>query len=440
MIEEQEAIKRLYKLHTMGIKPGLERVGALLARMGNPERELAVVHVTGTNGKGSVCALIDSILRAARYKTGIYTSPHLLRLNERIRVDGKCIADADLLPLIEEVERHALEVQAVHGEVTFFEFTTALAFEYFRRKGARLVVAEVGMGGRLDATNVITPLLSVITSISVEHSMYLGPDVPSIAREKAGIIKQGRPVICGDLDESALAVIRRVAAGNNARLVSAKEAVDVRMISQDFKGQKIAVMGANDDYSTIVMPLLGRHQIENCAIAVAAVEELDRFAGLPVGAEAIRKGIRTVQWPGRCQVLAVDPLTILDGGHNPGAAEKLSVTVSELAKKQPVGLVFGMCDDKDVNGFLQPFSKIVKACWAVTIRTDRAVPRSQLVSAAGRFGWRVQEADLAAAIADAKRWAVENKGIVCIAGSLYLVGEVMELVGYRPFEQEMAQP
>lgn len=434
MIDEPEAILRLYRLHTMGAKLGLERTRALLARMGNPERELAVIHVAGTNGKGSVCALIDSILRAAGYKTGIYTSPHLMRLNERIRVNGRCIPDAELMALIEEVERHSQHVQAEHGEVTFFEFTTALAFEHFRRCGASLVVAEVGMGGRLDSTNVVTPLISVITSISVEHAMYLGPDVPSIAREKAGIIKKGRPVVCGDLPEDALAVIRMIASENDARIVMAKDVVSVRLVSQSSAGQKISVTGANEDYSTVVMPLLGRHQMENCAIAVAAVEELGVTAQLPVGVEAVREGIRTVEWPGRLQVLSNDPLVVLDGGHNPGAAEKLGRTMKELAKKKPVGLVFGMCDDKDVDGFLRPFADTVKACWTVTIRTDRAIPRSRLAAAAGRLGWQVLDDDLPAAIAAAKQWALENKGVVCIAGSLYLVGEVLELYGYNPFE------
>lgn len=434
MSEEPEAILRLYKLHTMGAKLGLERTQALLDRMGNPERQLAAIHVAGTNGKGSVCAMVDSILRAAGYKTGIYTSPHLLRLNERIRVGGKCITDAELLPLIDEVERYSREVQPTYGEVTFFEFTTALAFEYFRRCGANLVVAEVGMGGRLDSTNVLMPILTVITGISVEHAMYLGPDVSSIAREKAGIIKKGRPVVCGDMGEDAMAVIGRIAAENKARLVLAKDVVSVRLVSQSPAGQKIAVSGGNEDYSTVVLPLLGRHQLENCAIAVAAVEEITASAGLPVPVEAVREGIRTVDWPGRCQVLSTDPLTILDGGHNPGAAEKLSRTVRDLAKKRPVALVFGMCDDKDINGFLLPFADIVKACWAVTIRTDRAVQRSHLATAAGRFEWQVHEDNLRESLSAARQWALENKGIVCIAGSLYLVGEVLELLGYKPFE------
>jgi len=433
-VNEAEVICRLYKLHTMGAKLGLERTQALLARMGNPEKQLAVIHVAGTNGKGSVCALIDSILRAAGYKTGIYTSPHLLRLNERIRVNGKCIPDDELMTLIDEVEHHSLAVQADHGEVTFFEFTTALAFEYFRRCGASLVVAEVGMGGRLDSTNVVMPVISVITSISVEHAIYLGPDVPSIAREKAGIIKDGRPVVCGDLAEDALAVIRKIATEHKARLVMAKDVVSVRLVSQSAKGQKIAVSGGSDDYSTVVMPLLGRHQMENCAVAVAAVEEFSQASRLPVSVEAVREGIGNVEWPGRLQILSADPLMILDGGHNPGAAEKLSRTVRELAKKRPVGLVFGMCDDKDVDGFLRQFAETVKACWTVTIRTDRAIPRSRLAAAAGRFGWQIREDDLPAAIAGAEKWARENKGVVCIAGSLYLVGEVMELNHYRPFD------
>ncbi len=434
MTGEPEAIRRLYELHTMGAKLGLERTQALLDRMGNPERQLAVIHVAGTNGKGSVCAMLDSILRAAGYKTGIYTSPHLIRLNERIRVNGRCIPDTDLIQLIDEVEGHAQAIRSAHGEVTFFEFTTALAFEYFRRSGASLVVAEVGMGGRLDSTNVVMPLLSVITGISVEHAMYLGPDVPSIAREKAGIIKKGRPVVCGNLPDDALAVIRQIASANKAPMVLAADAVSARLVSQSPAGQKIAISGGSEDYSTVTLPLLGRHQVENCALAVAAVEEMSRAASLPVPADAVREGLRTVDWPGRCQVMSTEPLTILDGGHNPGAAEKLNRAVKDLAKKRPVALVFGMCDDKDVEGFLRPFADIVKACWVVTIRTDRAIPRARLAKTAAGFGWRVKEAGLGEAIDAAKLWATENKGVVCIAGSLYLAGEVLELVGYRPFE------
>jgi len=433
MKDEPEAIRNLYKLHTFGIKLGLERIKALLERMGNPERELAVIHVAGTNGKGSVCAILDSILRAAGYRTGIYTSPHLVRLNERTRVDGKCITDDEFLGLVKEVERHAKAIAKSHGEATFFEFTTAVAFEYFRRQNARMVVAETGMGGRLDATNVVMPLVSVITNISIEHAMYLGPDIASIAREKAGIIKQGRPVVCGELDETALSVTGRIAAERRCLLIEARDAVSVRRVSGGLAGQKIAVASADSDYGTIVMPLLGRHQLENCAIAVAAIEQVIA-AGVSVDVEAVRKGISTVRWPGRCEVLSSSPLMILDGGHNPGAAERLSHTVKELAKKRPVGLIFGMCSDKDVGGFLRPFAGVVKQCWTVTISNERAVPRADLAVAAEAMGWQARAAGLSEALTEAGKWALENNGVVCIAGSLYLVGEVMELRDISPFD------
>jgi len=207
----KNALERLYKRQTFGIKPGLDVIRALLARLDNPERSYGVIHVAGTNGKGSVCAMIDSVLRATGCTVGLYTSPHLVSFNERFCVNGVQICDDDLFGLIEQIERISSEVaDELKREPTFFECSTAMAFEYFRKKGVKLAVIEVGMGGRLDATNVVMPLVSVITRVSLEHMAYLGHDVVSIAFEKAGIIKPGKPVICGATDEKALDVMKQI--------------------------------------------------------------------------------------------------------------------------------------------------------------------------------------------------------------------------------------
>ena len=426
--------ERLFRRHRFGIKLGLDRMSDLLDRLGRPEKQLAVVHVAGTNGKGSVCALVESALRAAGYPTGLYTSPHLVRLNERIQAGGRCIDDADLWGLADEIEALAPDVESRHGELTFFEFTTALAFEYFRRRGARIVVAETGMGGRLDATNVVLPLVSVITDISLEHTRYLGPDIPSIAGEKAGIVKAGRPVICGQLPPEALDAVRQRAVELGAPVVLSEESASVRRVRQSIEGQTVSVSGAQQDYGTMRLPLLGRHQLANAALAVTVLESLRGSAGLRIGTDALRTGFEGVRWPARCQALSASPPVLLDGAHNPGAAMRLAQTLRELAGRKPIGLVFGLCDDKDLKGFIHALGSLVRRCWTVTMKTERSMPAETLASAVRAAGWEASvAADLPGALAASKEWAEKEGGLVCIAGSLYLAGEVLECLGIEPF-------
>jgi dihydrofolate synthase / folylpolyglutamate synthase len=427
MKDLKASLEKLYALKTFGIKPGLETEERLLERLGHPERGLAAIHVAGTNGKGSVCAMLDSILRAAGFKVGLYTSPHLVRFNERIRVNGECIADADLAELFEALEPHAAAVAAEQGgrEVTFFEFTTALAFEHFRRKGIRLAVIEVGMGGRLDATNVITPLLSVITRISLEHTQYLGRTLAAIAGEKAGIIKPGRPVVCGANPEEADEVFRSAAAERGSDLVRAEDAATVRRVSQRLGGQKVSVATEATPYGTVTLPLLGPHQLENCATAVAAVEALAAASGLAVPPAAVLKGLAAVRWPARLQVLQDTPPVLLDSAHNPDGARVLAGAIKELFRKQPVGLIWGMCDDKDTAGFAAALPRTIKRCWTVPIPTERSVPPEQLALLVRGRGWAVTACALPQALAEAEAWARENGGAVCVAGSLFLAGAVL---------------
>ena len=421
-------LERLYDRQSAGIKFGLETVQALLASMGNPERAFAAVHVAGTNGKGSVCAMLEAILRTSGLRTGIYTSPHLVRFNERIRVDGRCIGDAELAELFSEIERRDQDLAARPGgrANTFFEFTTALAFEYFHRREVPVAVVETGLGGRLDATNVVLPVLSVITPIGIEHTQYLGKDLASIATEKGGIIKPGRPVVCAGMEPEALAVLRRIAQEQGSRLVVADDAVSVRRLSQDARGQKVRIESAGADLGTVRLPLLGRHQLANCVTAIAAVEEFGAATGVTVPPDSIKAGLEHTVWPGRLQVLAEEPLTILDGGHNPSAAAALADALRELAGRRPLGLVVGMCTDKDAFGFLRAFSRNVKRCWCVPLRTERGMVPGNLARLAGGLGWKATEGALDVALQEAQEWARTNGGAVCIAGSLFLVGEVLE--------------
>jgi dihydrofolate synthase/folylpolyglutamate synthase len=426
-----DRLEQLYARRTFGIKLGLEVEQAILQALGNPERSFLPVHVAGTNGKGSVCTMLESIFRHAGLRTGLYTSPHLVRFNERIQVGGNPVSDAELLDLWQAGE--TAEKRATQGgdwtESTFFEFTTALAFEHFARSKVQIGVVEVGMGGRLDATNVVTPLVSVITPVSLEHMEYLGRDVPTIAGEKCGIIKPGRPVVYAQPDPEAEAVVVRTAARQGCRCINAVDAVRVERIRQDVDGQKVRIESADQSYGVVRLKLLGKHQLVNAATAVAAMEESFAAMNLPVPVEAVKAGLEAAVWPGRLQILEKDPLTILDGGHNPGAAVALAEALKELAGKKPVGLICGMCGDKDMAGFFKPLARRLKQIWAVRLRTPRSVDPARIVETAFAYGLRAETLTLAEARAAARKWALETGGVVCVAGSLFLAGEVLEAEG-----------
>lgn len=430
----QADLARLFRRTGVGIKFELAPVTALLHRLGDPQHTMAHVHVAGTNGKGSTCALIESVLRTAKHRTALYTSPHLVRFNERIRVAGEPIHDVVLADLFREIEKVDQRLVAETGgrEMTFFEFTTALAFEYFRREGAHVCVLETGMGGRLDATNVVIPLVSIITRIDIEHTAFLGKTLPEIATEKAGIIKPGRPVLCGQMPDEARAVIRRIAQERGARCIAVEEAAQVQRVRQNWDGQKVKIETANASYPPINVPLLGAHQLENIALAVAALELISDVAPLPWDEKDLRTGFQTVEWPGRCQVLDHAPLTLLDVAHNPNGAVALAATLHELAGKTPVGLVCGLLGDKDADGFFRALAPQVKKIWAVPLPGERNMPQADLLAAIRRAGFQAEYLPLDKALAAARAWAAQEHGVLCIAGSLVLAGEVLrqrELVG-----------
>ena len=431
----QTDLARLFRRTGQGIKFALGPTAAMLRRLGDPQRRLTPIHVAGTNGKGSVCAMIEAVLRAAGRRTGLYTSPHLVRFNERIRVAGACLGDAELAGLFREIETADRELAAgANGrELTFFEFTTVLALEHFRRAGANPVVLETGMGGRLDATNVVDPLLAVITRIDIEHTAFLGRTLPDIALEKAGIVKPGRPVLCGQMPDAARDIIRRVARERGAPLIAVEDAASVRRLQQDWAGQRIKIETANGSYPPITLPLLGAHQLENVALAVAALEWLNGSTPFRWEVDALRAGLTGVQWPGRCQVLSREPITLLDVAHNPNGAAALAETLRELAGPRPVGLVVGLLGDKDGAGFFRALAPRCRRCWAVPLASDRNMPQEQLLADARSTGLAADYLPLDHALAAARAWALGDNGIVCIAGSLVLAGEVLGAAGVELF-------
>lgn len=398
----------------------------ILQAMGNPERAYPCIHVAGTNGKGSVCAMLDRVLREAGFRTGLYVSPHLVRFSERIKVDGVEATDAELEALAQDVEKVEGAVAGRLGKpATYFEFSTAMMFEHFRRKGVGIAVIETGMGGRLDATNVVVPAVAVITAIGMDHMAYLGPDLAAIAGEKAGIIKSGRPVVSSRQDPEAMQVIAGVAADRGAALVKAEDAVSVRRTSEDWLGQKVTVEAADWAAGSVRLPLLGEHQLENLATVAATLGVL-RDAGLSIDEKAFRKGVAATVWPGRMQVLQSDPPVLLDGGHNPHAAAAVAGFLKRRLKGAPLGMVLGMCRDKDLPGYLREFGGMVRRFWAVPIRTDRSLSAAEVAAAARVACREVEERpSVAEGMRDAIAWAKESGGAVCVAGSLYLVGEVL---------------
>ncbi len=437
------AIRRLFGRTTHGIRPGLAVVTGLLARMGNPHHGWLAVHVAGTNGKGSVCAMIESVLRAAGLRTGLYTSPHLVRFHERLRVQGRPVGDAGLAALFEAAERETAAMEAGGSRAaSFFEITTAMAFEHFRREGVQVGVIETGMGGRWDATNVVRPVLSVLCDVDIDHTEYLGCDLQAITEEKCGVIKAGRPVVCGALNPGVVARVREVARAGGSPLVLAGEAVSVRRLDGDFSGQRLRIEGASISLPPVRLPLAGAHQLRNAAAAVAALELFAETAGVAIGPGAFCAGLESLCWPARLQLLEREPAVLLDCAHNPHAARALADALAGLAKGRPVGLVAGMLADKDAAGYARVLAPRVARAWTVGIGGERGRTAPDLAAVFAAAGIAAEPFELDRAWDEGREWARRENGLLLVAGSLYLAGEVLRRYasGDRLFEEEAPPP
>jgi dihydrofolate synthase/folylpolyglutamate synthase len=421
-------LERLAARRKFGIRPTLETMEALCAALGHPEQSFAVIHIAGTNGKGSVAALCESALRIMGLPVARYTSPHLVRVNERFFVHGAPVSDVELNAALDRVER----VASAEGlEPTFFEVLTACAWLVFQAAGVKIVVCEVGMGGRWDATNVIpAPLLSVITHIDLDHCSILGDTMEAIAAEKAGIIKPGCPVVIGAMDARAKAVIAEIAKQQGAPLYDASQEISVTSHRRTLQGQVLTCASANRNYPAALTRLSGTYQTENAATALCALEHLAE-RGLEVPPKAFVEALRTVQWPGRCQLIANDPPTILDGGHNPDALRALRESLKSMHVRHRVALVCGFCADKAVRAALKEILPLTSAVWTVPIANERSLSPEDLAANVRALGQQrvVAMESVEAGLEAASDWAQENQGTVLICGSLFLVGEVLLLRG-----------
>lgn len=357
MLSYRQALDYIYNFanwETRGGQPAtadhfdLVRIEALLARLGDPHRRFRSVHIAGTKGKGSVAAMLDSILRAANYRTGLYTSPHLHTFRERIQVDGQLITEEQVVSLVERLRPTVAEVPGI----TTFEVMTAMAFQHFADQELDVAVVEVGLGGRLDATNVILPLVSIITSLSLDHTMVLGRTLPEIAREKAGIIKPGVPVVSAPQPPEALAVIERVCQEKGAPLTVVGHEWTWQAGEASLEGQAFEVRGPQSAVRGLWIPLLGRHELVNATVVVAASHLLQE-QGLVIPSEAMAAGLRHVHWPGRLEVLNRRPLVVVDGAHNGDSARRLAEALREYFTYQRLFLIFGVLYGHNMNEMLE---------------------------------------------------------------------------------------
>jgi dihydrofolate synthase/folylpolyglutamate synthase len=407
----------------------LERLRRLMVLLGSPEQKYPIIHVAGTKGKGSVSALCAAGLTAAGYKTGLYTSPHLQDYAERIQIDGLAISHAGLIELVEQVKPHV----AVVPKLTTFEITTAIGFLYFAQQKVDAAVIEVGLGGRLDATNVVTPVVSVITSLSYDHMAVLGDTLTLIAGEKAGIIKPGIPVVSSPQKEEVLNVLERVAqerhspltlVGREVMFTAGEHSIDGQTLTvrrqQKEKGRKQAP--ENPRESVILrLPLLGQHQVVNAATAFAALIH----CGLKVRDEHIREGFAGVTWPCRFEIIRRQPPVILDCAHNQDSFDKLAQTLDDYFCDRPVILIFGSSEDKDVAGMLAALKGRLKLVLATKAVHPRAIEPEEIIEIAHGIGVRAEGAACVdEALARALELATAGGEIILSAGSMFVTAEV----------------
>ncbi|MFQ5428487.1 MAG: bifunctional folylpolyglutamate synthase/dihydrofolate synthase [Thermodesulfobacteriota bacterium] len=420
----KETIDYLYSLTGLGIRPGLQSIKGLLKLLGNPERNLPALHIAGTNGKGSTAAMIESVMREAGYSVGLYTSPHLTRFNERICIGGEFISDEDIVRIaavVMEARGRLKDEKAL--EATFFEVATAMALLYFREKKVDMAVMETGLGGRLDATNIVRPLVSVITNVAMDHSAFLGSKVADIAAEKAGIIKENVPVVCGELGYDSASVISsravEVAGKEPIRLgheFSCKVTTRGRF---NYSGLKTSIKGLEPGLS-------GAFQLKNGALALAALELLSESYPR-INEEAMREGLRRVKWPGRFELLSETPPVILDCAHNEAGAHALAGALREyFSLPLTMTLVTGISEDKDINGILARLLPLSRRVILTEAGLSRAAPLTHLQKAAAAIrGDCEAEPTVNRAIVSALKGLGQGEVLV-IAGSIYVACEARE--------------
>ena len=405
----------------------LGRMRTLMEMLGNPQETYPIIHVAGTKGKGSTSALAASALTSAGYKTGLYTSPHLQDYVERIQIDGRPISHAQLVELVEELKPAVAKIPAL----TTFEITTALGLLYFARQNAQAAVIEVGLGGRLDATNVVTPRVAVITSLSYDHMAVLGNTLTLIAGEKAGIIKAGIPVVSAPQPDEALVVLERISAERNAEFTLVGREVTFEGMEHSLDGQTLKILDQHSSTANplqgrepksviLRIPLLGMHQVVNAVTAYTALQK----SGLSLSEAAIQKGFAEVRWPCRFEVLRREPAVVLDSAHNADSARRLRQTLDDYFPGRPVVWVFSILEDKDADGMLAELKPRLMQVIATQTEHPRVLEAEKIVRLVQPSGIPVELVRPGSAALDRAMELAGERGIVLVAGSVAFAGEM----------------
>lgn len=416
MMTYRETLEFLSALNPLGIRLEMDAVLRLLSRLGNPQKRIPAILIAGTNGKGSVAAMTASMLSRAGFRTALYTSPDLIDVRERIRVDGRMIGRAEMAACAEEVRLQIRE------PVSYFEFLTAMAFCHFQRCRADISVLEVGLGGRLDATNVVVPLVSVVTNISLEHRQYLGNTLKEITREKGGIIKEGGLCLTAARQKPVLDSLEVICRDRRAKLLRVgREIRTARHPDGTFSWQGVA-----ERYERLSTSLAGSHQIENAALALGVIEQI-RTAGFEVSRAAVAEGLSRARWEGRLEILRRSPTLLVDGAHNPAGVATLCRALRDDFPHRRLILVFGVLGDKDYRRMVRRLFPLADRVILTRPNCARAVsPQDLLASVREISPEAVVIEDPGAALAEALSMA-SAEDLVCVAGSLYLVGEIKKL-------------
>ncbi len=434
----RETLDYLFGLQRFGIKLGLENISALLKEFGNPHQSFPSIHIAGTNGKGSTAAFLAFILRQSGLRTGLYTSPHLINFSERIQINGRPIATERIVALTEKIRGQVTEMEQKQifrpyaggsswqpgadlekGRLTFFEFTTALMFLYFQEEKVDIAIIEAGLGGRLDATNVIDPLATLITSISKEHSQYLGKTVLEIAGEKAGIIKSRRPLLTSTTQSRVVSLFQKRCRELSSPLwIWGKdfEAREKETGEIDFRGRK-------HQWGNLRLGLAGSHQVRNAGLALAAVEVLVE-AGFRIDERSLRQGLVETRWPGRLELIQTQPRILLDGAHNPGATKILKKALQVGYPRKRLIVIFGSMADKDIPGMMAHIAPLADLLLLTQAENERAAPLNLLEAESSSYEKPYRKfSTVEEALTQAMRTAGEED-LILVTGSLYIVGEV----------------
>jgi dihydrofolate synthase/folylpolyglutamate synthase len=432
----EEIFRWLLRLHKFGSKPGLENISHLLALLADPQKDFRSIHVTGTNGKGSTVAMISSILSSAGYNVGMFTSPQLSSFTERIQINGKQIPPKEIIRILEEIRPLAEGMEkdpAYEGlrHPTFFEVVTALGVKYFSDKSVDFAVLEVGMGGRLDATNVVHSLVSVLTNVSLEHTEVLGDTVLEIAEEKAGIVKQGGVLVTATEDEEVFNLLEKICESKDSKIYLVDRDVQYKKFDSSLNGQRFRIEGLNQVYEELFIPLLGSHQIRNAATAVGAVESLSHY-GIEIQGGAIKKGLKDTTWPGRLEVVQKNPLVVLDCAKDVKAVKAVKEALLDDFSYDKVMGVVSISSDKKIPEMMREMGEVVDHFIITTHKVrGRAAEPYRLVEEAERNS-KTHEVVLDVKDAVERGIRLAKRGdMVLVIGSVFFVGEARKL-WYKP--------